>query len=194
MGGGTLAGGPHLGYPPSRSRWGPTRGTPLPGLGGVPPGVPPHLGLGGGPTQSTPPSRSRWGPTQGTPLPGLGGVPPGVPPHLGLGGGPTQSTPHPGLGGGPPGVPPPRQGGPARGTPPDQHSVYLLHGGRYASCVHAGGLSCICIRFQLLQLEQVVAKFEKECNGIAEEKERMEVRSPFEAFILAFIIFPIVAE
>ena len=34
-------------------------------------------------------------------------------------------------------------GGPTQGTPPDQHSVYLLHGGRYASCVHAGGLSCI---------------------------------------------------
>ena len=24
-----------------------------------------------------------------------------------------------------------------------QHRKYLLHGGRYASCVHAGGLSCI---------------------------------------------------
>ena len=24
-----------------------------------------------------------------------------------------------------------------------QHREYLLHGGRYASCVHAGGLSCI---------------------------------------------------
>ena len=30
------------------------------------------------------------------------------------------------------------------GTPPptDQHSEHLLRGGRYASCVHAGGLSC----------------------------------------------------
>ena len=25
---------------------------------------------------------------------------------------------------------------------PEQHSVYLLRGGRYASCVYAGGLSC----------------------------------------------------
>ena len=25
---------------------------------------------------------------------------------------------------------------------PEQHSVYLLRGGRYASCFHAGGLSC----------------------------------------------------
>ena len=24
----------------------------------------------------------------------------------------------------------------------EQHSVYLLRGGRYASCVHAGGFSC----------------------------------------------------
>ena len=27
-----------------------------------------------------------------------------------------------------------------------QHRKYLLHGGRYASCVHAGGLSC-CLYF-----------------------------------------------
>ena len=25
----------------------------------------------------------------------------------------------------------------------EQHREYLLHGGRYASCVHAGGLSCL---------------------------------------------------
>ena len=48
--------------------------------------------------------------------------------------------------------------------------------------------------FQLLQLEQVVAKFEKECNGIAEEKERMEVRPAFEAFILMVIVFLVVTE
>ena len=29
------------------------------------------------------------------------------------------------------------------GTQLGQHREYLLHGGRYASCVHAGGLSCI---------------------------------------------------
>ena len=28
------------------------------------------------------------------------------------------------------------------GTHLGQHREYLLHGGRYASCVHAGGLSC----------------------------------------------------
>ena len=29
------------------------------------------------------------------------------------------------------------------GTQLGQHRGYLLHGGRYASCVHAGGLSCL---------------------------------------------------
>ena len=42
------------------------------------------------------------------------------------------------------GVLPSQVGGttfPGRGYPlPEQHSVYLLRGGRYASCVHAGGL------------------------------------------------------
>ena len=31
---------------------------------------------------------------------------------------------------------------PGGGTQLGQHREYLLHGGRYASCVHAGGLSC----------------------------------------------------
>ena len=31
------------------------------------------------------------------------------------------------------------------GTQLGQHREYLLHGGRYASCVHAGGLSCLDI-------------------------------------------------
>ena len=31
-----------------------------------------------------------------------------------------------------------------------QHREYLLHGGQYASCVHAGGLSCsLCFHFQI---------------------------------------------
>ena len=29
------------------------------------------------------------------------------------------------------------------GTQLGQHREYLLHGGRYASCVHAGGLFCL---------------------------------------------------
>ena len=60
----------------------------------------------------------------GTPFPGLGRVP------------------HPADGGGyPPGRvnPPP---------PPDQHSMYLLRGERCASCVHAGGLSCLEIKLK----------------------------------------------
>ena len=46
------------------------------------------------------------------------------------------------------GVPPPTWDGPppdlGRGTspPPLHHSEHLIRGGRYASCVHAGGLSC----------------------------------------------------
>ena len=37
------------------------------------------------------------------------------------------------------------QGGtlPRGGTQLGQHREYLLHGGRYASCVHVGGLSCL---------------------------------------------------
>ena len=40
-------------------------------------------------------------------------------------------------------------GVPWGGTQLGQHREYLLHGGRYASCVHAGGLSC-CLYFQKL--------------------------------------------
>ena len=45
----------------------------------------------------------------------------------------------------------PTQGVPCRGVPCwggtqlGQPREYLLHGGRYASCVHAGGLSCVRI-------------------------------------------------
>ena len=38
-------------------------------------------------------------------------------------------------------------GYPAGGTQLGQHREYLLHGGRYASCVHAGGLSCLVKNF-----------------------------------------------
>ena len=108
----------------------------------------PHPGLdGGGYPRYPPTSRPSWGTPfkmgypppsrhdQGTPHLGMGyscdlgciphhqdlaGVPP---PTLGWG------TPLPDLG---------------WGTPPwtEQHSEHLLRGGRYASCVHAGGLSC----------------------------------------------------
>ena len=82
--------------------------------------------------------------TGGTPSHVQLGVPPsqvqlGVPPSQVQAGG----TLFPGPAGGTPiqvqaGSTPPQQG-----YPPVQHSVYLLRGGRCASCVHAGGLSCI---------------------------------------------------
>ena len=131
------------GYP-ARSSWGVpwlggtlARGVPWPGgypgqgvpwLGGVPwPGVP---WLGG--------TLARGGTL-------AGGVPwPGGVPWLGgtlARGYPDWGVPWPGevpwLGGYP------AQGGTLLGgTQLGQHREYLLYGGRYASCVHAGGLSC----------------------------------------------------
>ena len=117
-------------------------GYPIPSLGGYPIS---GLGWGGTPSQvwmvgGIPHLRFGWGY-----------------PILGLDGGGYLGYPRPGLdGGGTPsqvwmvGVPgiPPNQvwmvGG-TWGTPPthetEQHSEHLLHGGRCASCVHAGGLS-----------------------------------------------------
>ena len=96
------------------------RGVPLPRSGrGVPPpgmGYPPLSRPGMGVTPPPPQSRSRKG---GTPRsrPGKGYPPP--PPH-------------------------PRRGQvQGQGVPLPEHCVYLLRIGRYASCVHAGGLSCI---------------------------------------------------
>ena len=107
---------PHPGGVPPPSR--PGQGTPL-GQGTpsikIWPGYP-HLGMG-----YPPPSR----PGQGTPNPGMGyppdlgwGTPPGWGTHLTWDGVPPQT---------------------------EQHSEHLLRGGRYASCVHAGGLSCLLI-------------------------------------------------
>ena len=65
--------------------------------------------------------------------PGQGGLPcPGGT----LAGGVPWPGGYPGRGGTPPG-----QGGTQLG----QHKEYLLHGRRYAACVHAGGLSCSII-------------------------------------------------
>ena len=82
-------------------------------------GVTQFPGLDGG---RYPIPRSRQG---GTPIPGLDGGTLEYPPHPGQ---------VPGQDRGYPGVPP------CQDT--EQHSEHLLHGGRYASCVHAGGLSC----------------------------------------------------
>ena len=80
------------------------------------------------------------GGTQGTPWPDLDG---GGYPIPGVGGTPTLGwgVPQPGLdsGGGYLGYPLTHQ--------TEQHSEHLLRGGRYASCVHAGGLSCSSFYF-----------------------------------------------
>ena len=70
---------------------------------------------------------------RGLPWPGLDGG--GATPAMDGGGG---GIPAMNGGGGTLGTPPARSGW---GTP-HQHSEDLLRGGRYVSCVHAGGLSC----------------------------------------------------
>ena len=47
---------------------------------------------------------------------------------------------------------PPRGGG--GGTQVGQQKEYSLHGGRYASCVHAGGLSCLKIAWRSDNIRQ----------------------------------------
>ena len=128
-------GGTRVRYPP---RGVPGSGTPP---GGYPGQVPPRGGTrvryppGGVPGSGTP----RGVPGSGTPP---GGYPGQVPP----GGGTRVRYPprggtrvrYPPRGGTRVRYPPP--GG---GTRVGQQKEYSLHGGRYASCVHAGGLSCL---------------------------------------------------
>ena len=112
------------GVPHPRSRWG---GTPSSWWGGVPhprsrQGVPhPAAGAGGG----VPHTRSRWWGGRGTPS------------QVQAGGTPLAKTgwgtSYPGLDGVTPPPPPIRR---------QQHSEHLLRSRWYASCVHAGGLSC----------------------------------------------------
>ena len=98
------------------------------GKGGVPDRVPPR-GVPrppGGVSDRVPPwGVPDWVPPLGTWTPpgGLPGTPRG---------GTWPGTPRGG------GVPGPPRGGTQLG----QHREYLLHRARYASCVHAGGLSC----------------------------------------------------
>ena len=79
------------------------------------------------------PAGGRGGTQGGTQYPpggeGGGGYPGGYPI-------PPRGVPR----GVPGGVP---RGGTRGGTQLGQHREYLLHSGRYASCVHAGGLSCL---------------------------------------------------
>ena len=138
-----MEGVPHT---PARSDWGCPRGVPHPWPGRDREYPPARSGQGvpqpGASTQGTPLARSGWGyPSQGTtclgyPTLGLvrtGGAPawgclPGVSPQPGQ----DRTVPQPR--GCLPRVPHPLGIG--------QHMEYLMSGGRYASCVHAGGLSC----------------------------------------------------
>ena len=105
-------------------------------MGGTPPWVPHQNWLGGTPMEGdTPPwvppsDLARGYPTLGTPFPHqtwlggtpMGGTPPRVPPSdLAWGGTPTGGV----------------------GDYPTEW--YLIRRGQYASCVHAGGLSCLVI-------------------------------------------------
>ena len=93
-------------------------------LGG---GVPCQVQLGGYPGQGG----TLPGGTLAGGVPWLGGYP-------GMGG--TLAGGVPWWGGTQVRYPPARSGW--GGTQLGQHREYLLHGGRYVSCVHAGGLSC----------------------------------------------------
>ena len=126
------------GYPVSGLRWGGTRsqvwwGGTWSQVGGVPS----LRSEGGTPSQ-----------VQGLPHLRSGGVPhlrSGEYPISGLGGTPFQvrGVPHFRSGWGVPHL--------GSGVPPtDQHSELLLCGGRYASCVHAGGLSCFFKMFTII--------------------------------------------
>ena len=121
-----------------------TRGYPYPimlcnitqnAMGHTPGGVPCQVRKGGTqvgypPSAGYPPPQARMGGTQVRYLP-LGGYPPG--PGWGVG---TQVGYPPGSG----------RGGTQVGQP-----EYSLQGGHYASCVHAGGLSCYKMKLNVPQ-------------------------------------------
>ena len=108
--------------------------------GGVPHlarwGVPGQVQMGGVPWPGSSRGVPQPGPVRGVPQPG-GYPPPGQVQQRGvLQPGPDRGVP-PNRDGVPPGMgyPPPRSTG--------QQMEYLIRRGRYASCVHVGGLSCI---------------------------------------------------
>ena len=123
------------------------------GRGGLP-----HLRSGGYPI----PGLDRGGvphPRSGYPPPDMGWDTPQT--QVWLGGIPSQvwsGVPHPRSGYPPPpghgmGYPPWTWHGVTPPPETDQHSEHLLCGGRYASCVHAGGLSCYKLLFVPLVLK-----------------------------------------
>ena len=112
---------------------GPARGVGVPWPGGYP-------GQGG--TLAEGGTLARGYPGQGGTLPG--GTLAGGYPARGYPGRGYPGRGYPGQGGTLPGGIPWPGGVPCQGgTQLGQHREYLLHGGRYASCVHAGGLSCL---------------------------------------------------
>ena len=133
--GGGTRGGTRVRYPPGV----PGSGTPL---GGYPGQVPP----GGGTRVRYPPGGSGT-PPGGVPVPPWGGTRVRYPPR----GVPGSGTPP----GGVPGSGTPPGGVPGSGTPPGggtrvgQQKEYSLHGGRYASCVHAED----CLVYSMCRVE-----------------------------------------
>ena len=83
------------------------------------------------------PARSSWGGI----LPGSAGGPPG---QVRMRGYPAGGTL--------PGYSPPARSGWGGGNQLQQQKEYSLHGGRYASCVHVGGLSCFTLNVPLTSL------------------------------------------
>ena len=154
-----------------------------------------HRGGGGVPGTPSPSHNTSTGPMSfpgrgDTPVTGPRSLPRGVPrpgpdregvpqsgPDGGVGGFPSQGVPWPGPHGGYPSqgwVPPPSRDGipPIQrwGTPAPligQQMEYLIRGGRYASCVHAGGLSCFIIYNSDIILCFIVF-YEKEQNIICD--------------------------
>ena len=130
------------GYP--SPKWGgtPLQGTPLPGMGYLPAwsghtGVPlsqVRMGGGGTPRQGT--TSQRWVPLARS---GWGGTPGWLYPQPGM------AYPQPGMGY----LPSPWI---------EQQTEYLLHNGRCASCVHAGGLSCLSVKFyrEILSITTII--------------------------------------
>ena len=119
-----------------------------------------------------------WGSRGGYPArSSRGGVPwPGGYPGWGV---PWRGVPWPG---GYPGGGVPCLGGvpwPGEGTQLGQHREYLLHGGRYASCVHAGGLSCCLLDLVLrTQLETTRDKYTR-TSLLIEKQQIRESSSTF---------------
>ena len=149
--------------------------------GGRPGGTPPT----GGRPRGYPPNWGRGVPPGVPPNSGGGGAPPGVPPNWGRG----CPQGYPPTGGGCPGGTPPNWGGP-RGYPPNKKwtKFWTKNGqnfgqkirqtfwkllevggggrGRYASCGHAGGLSCFNMFLRIIKLSEVKSPNEdSECSS-----------------------------